>query len=103
MQITIDRYRQRLALAIEQGVARQNEWRQQRQNNCRRPLQSVFTRDCIARGRDIEDGGAIYNWAECSFIGLANLADSLHVIDQQRCIKCGICLDVCKDDAVLVS
>ena len=27
----------------------------------------------------------------------------LHLIDQEKCIKCGICLDVCKDDAVLVS
>jgi NADH:ubiquinone oxidoreductase subunit F (NADH-binding) len=26
----------------------------------------------------------------------------LHVIDQELCIKCGICMDVCKDDAVLV-
>jgi NADH:ubiquinone oxidoreductase subunit F (NADH-binding)/(2Fe-2S) ferredoxin len=26
----------------------------------------------------------------------------LHVIDQSKCIKCGICMDVCKDDAVLV-
>jgi ferredoxin len=25
-----------------------------------------------------------------------------HTIDQQRCIKCGICKDVCKFDAVLV-
>jgi formate C-acetyltransferase len=79
----VEHYRQRLTLAIADGVAQQNEWRRQRQAHCRRPLQSVFTRDCIARGRDIEDGGAIYNWAECSFIGLANLADSLHVIHQE--------------------
>ncbi|MBN1580213.1 MAG: hypothetical protein JXA89_05885, partial [Anaerolineae bacterium] len=79
----VERYRQRLASAIAEGVAQQNEWRRQRQTHCRRPLQSVFTRDCITRGCDIEDGGAIYNWAECSFIGLANLADSLHVIRQE--------------------
>ena len=48
-----------------------------------KPLQSVFTRDCIARGRDIDDGGARYNWVECSFVGLANLADSLHVIREE--------------------
>jgi NADH-quinone oxidoreductase subunit F len=26
----------------------------------------------------------------------------LHVIDTEKCIKCGICMDVCKDDAVLI-
>ncbi len=83
------RYRQRLADAIAEGVAQQNAWRQRgretsdRSTPCRRPLQSVFTRDCIARGRDIEDGGATYNWVECSFIGLANLADSLYVIHEE--------------------
>ena len=28
--------------------------------------------------------------------------EQLHVIDTSRCIKCGICMDVCKDDAVRV-
>ena len=26
----------------------------------------------------------------------------LHTIDQDKCIQCGVCMDVCKDDAVLV-
>lgn len=79
-ELFLARYQDRLAGAVELGVVEQNAARLQRQAFCRRPLQSVFTRDCIARGRDIEDGGARYNWIECSFIGLANLADSLHVI-----------------------
>ena len=48
-----------------------------------KPLQSLFTRDCLARGQDIDDGGARYNWVECSFVGLANLIDSLHVIREE--------------------
>lgn len=79
----VTRYRQRLASAVRDGVNLQNTWRRQRQKDLRRPLQSVFTRDCIERGRDIEDGGAAYNWIECSFIGLANLADSLYVIREE--------------------
>ena len=79
----VARYRQRLAAAVKEGVDLQNTWRRQRQKAMRRPLQSVFTRDCIGRGRDIEDGGATYNWIECSFIGLANLADSLYVIREE--------------------
>lgn len=79
----VRRYQRRLADAIDAGVAQQNAWRRERQRWMRRPLQSLFTRDCIERGRDLEDGGARYNWIECSFIGLANLADALFVIREE--------------------
>jgi len=45
------------------------------------PLLSCFVNDCLARGRDTEWGGAKYNWIMPSFVGLANLADSLTIID----------------------
>jgi pyruvate-formate lyase len=79
----LNRYWNRLGKVVEMGVAEQNDLRQQRQEYGRKPLQSVFTRDCLARGRDIDDGGALYNWAECSFVGLANLADSLYIIQEE--------------------
>ena len=74
------RYRKRLAEHITAGVAEQNRLRVQRRDYGGKPLQSVFTRDCIERGADIDSGGAACNWIECSFVGMANLADSLHVI-----------------------
>ena len=77
------RYFERLGREIAEGARAQNEARVQRRKHGRKPLQSVFTRDCIARGRDIDDGGAVYNWVECSFVGLANLADSLEVIREE--------------------
>ena len=67
----------------EAAVGEQNEWRDQRMEFGGKPLQSVFTKDCIETGRDIDRGGARYNWVECSFVGLANLADSLHVIQKE--------------------
>jgi len=76
-------YRLRLSSAIAGAVAVENASRKTRQKYGGKPLQSVFTRDCIARGRDIDDGGARYNWVECSFVGLANLADSLYVLNQE--------------------
>jgi formate C-acetyltransferase len=79
----VARYRQRLGAAISGGVADQNQARHQRQRHGRKPLQSVFTRSCLERGRDIDDGGAGYNWVECSFVGLANLADSLYVLREE--------------------
>ena len=78
-------YCQRLSAAVTAGVDQQNQQRQLRKLHGRKPLQSVFTRDCIARACDIDDGGALYNWVECSFVGLANLADGLHVIRQEVC------------------
>jgi len=77
------RYYERLARHIAEAVRAQNQARQGRRRHGRKPLQSVFTRDCISRGRDIDDGGARYNWVECSFVGLANLTDSLHVIREE--------------------
>jgi formate C-acetyltransferase len=76
-------YEARLARAVAAGVRHQNRLRHQRQEFGARPLQSVFTRDCIARGRDIEDGGATYNWLETSTVGLANAADSLQVVEDE--------------------
>jgi formate C-acetyltransferase len=68
---------------VAQDVARQNGFRQCRHDTQRRPLQSVFTNDCLARGLDIELGGARYNWVTCSFVGLANCADGLNAIHQE--------------------
>ncbi len=41
------------------------------------PCWSVMTDDCIARGRDITDGGAVYNYHSVCFMGTANTADAL--------------------------
>jgi pyruvate-formate lyase len=79
----MDAYLDRLGKAIGAAVAEQNHWRDLRQRHGGKPLQSVFTLDCVARARDIDAGGARYNWVECSFVGLANLADSLHVIREE--------------------
>lgn len=76
-------YQARLADKIKEGVGEEIKRRELRQLNGRKPFQSLFTKDCLERGRDIDDGGARYNWVECSFVGLANLADSLYVIQEE--------------------
>ena len=45
------------------------------------PLLSCFMKDCLEKGMDVEWGGAKYNWIMPSFVGLANLTDSLLAID----------------------
>lgn len=53
------------------------------------PLLSSFISDCMAKGLDITEGGARYNFSGVQGIDIANLSDSLHalkgmVFDQQR-------------------
>jgi len=73
-------YFMRLGREIKSAVDEQNTARDGRRKHGRKPLQSVFTKSCIESGRDIDNGGADVNWIECSFVGIANLADSLNVI-----------------------
>ena len=79
----VEAYFELLGNKIADAVQKQNELRERRRQYNRNPLQSVFTQDCISRGKDIDDGGGRYNWVECSFVGLANLIDSLKVIKEE--------------------
>lgn len=79
----LQRYFMRLKAAIVAAVAEQNGYRETRARYGGKPLQSVFTGDCLGRGLDIDRGGARYNWVECSFVGLANLVDSLEVVRKE--------------------
>ncbi len=73
-------YRTRLGQTIGQGVAEQNAFRHSCMAHRGFPLVSCFVNDCIERGMDIDWGGARHSWIECSFVGLANLVDSLAVM-----------------------
>ncbi len=74
---------ERLSSVVCSGVERENRLRREREKYGGKPLQSLFTRDCLDRGRDIDSGGALYNWVECSFVGLANLADSFQIVKEE--------------------
>jgi formate C-acetyltransferase len=77
-----DVYLGRLAGRIRDGVRDQNVARHARRRFGGFPLQSCFINDCLSRGQDLDWGSARHNWIECSFVGLANLVDSLTVIDR---------------------
>jgi trans-4-hydroxy-L-proline dehydratase len=78
--IFLEEYFERMNIKIAEAVKTEAESRELRRLYGRKPLQSLFTRDCLSRGHDIDDGGARYNWVECSFVSAANLVDSLEVI-----------------------
>jgi len=43
-------------------------------------LCSVFTDDCIARGRTVKEGGAVYDWISGLQVGIANMGNALAAI-----------------------
>jgi len=69
--------RQDLAGTIRQAAeSLDHVWQERATRGCF-PLASCLIDDCLQRGRDFDRGGARYNWVENSFVGLANLTDSL--------------------------
>lgn len=70
----------RLDDRIKNNFSEENARRRHRAKNSMNPLLSCFVKDCIAKGTDIEKGGARYNWIMPSFVGMANLVDSVYVL-----------------------
>ncbi len=53
-------------------------------------LRTLFTRDCLAKGLPVNEGGARYNNIQLEIIGITNCADSLYalkrvVFEERRC------------------
>ncbi|MBQ1942796.1 MAG: hypothetical protein II368_04010 [Clostridia bacterium] len=80
----IEAYHKQLEFAIADYYASFNsENDRYNTENYSQPFLSIFCDDCIARGKDVRDGGAIYpsvHGAGC--IGIATVADSLAAIEK---------------------
>lgn len=77
---------------IEKAFIRENNARKIRAERSMNPLLSCFVNDCLARGTDIDQGGARYNWIMPSFVGVANLVDSLYALKEMVFEKKEICM-----------
>ena len=75
-------YEAHLAEVIRLAVIDENTCQATRYHHGGWPLLSCYDNDCLARGLDIDRGGARHNWIEPSFVGLANLVDALVAIRQ---------------------
>jgi trans-4-hydroxy-L-proline dehydratase len=73
-------YRIALKRRVDAAVVEQNRMQEERRRYGGDPLVSCFVRDCLERGRDVDWGGARHNWIMPSFVGMANLVDSLAAI-----------------------
>lgn len=75
-------YEAHLAEMVRLSVENENQGQMTRRYHGGWPLLSCFVNDCLARGLDIDQGGARHNWIEPSFVGLSNLVDALAAIRQ---------------------
>lgn len=73
-------YFDKLDLHIKANFEEQVKCRLTREQNSINPLLSCFVNDCLKTGTDIERGGGRYNWIMPSFVGIANLVDSLYAL-----------------------
>lgn len=68
----------------------------------RNPLRSLFTDNCLEKGKDISEGGAVYNNYGILTVGLANAVDSLLNIKNLCFIERKLTLkqikDLCKEN-----
>ena len=78
----VEAFKQKLSNHVREAVRGIDKTWRGREEHGGMPLQSCLTDDCLAQGKDIDHGGARYNWVECSFVGLANLVDSLVALRQ---------------------
>jgi formate C-acetyltransferase len=72
-----ERVRRRIAEAVRGAADEADRIWWEREERGGFPLASCLVLDCLQRGLDFDRGGARYNWVENSFVGLANLVDSL--------------------------
>lgn len=75
-----ERYFEVLDARIRANFEAENRNRALRAEKTLNPLLSCFVNDCLANGKDIERGGARYNWIMPSFVGVSNLVDALYAI-----------------------
>lgn len=71
---------------LDKRIKENFEWKENtrklRKEKSMFPLLSCLVNDCLARGTDIEQGGARYNWVMPSFVGVPMLVDCLYAIKE---------------------
>lgn len=77
---------QALKAQVEQAVdemAQPMAWLEREGRRSRpTPLNSMLTQGCLATGRGVTEGGALYDLTAVQGVGLATTADSLHAIER---------------------
>ena len=73
-------YREQMNYFIELMVNADNAIDLAHAERCPLPFQSCMVDDCIARGKSLQEGGAIYNFTGPQGFGIANVTDAMYAI-----------------------
>ena len=73
-------YREQMNYFIELLVNADNAIDLAHAERCPLPFQSSMVDDCIARGKSMQEGGAIYNFTGPQGFGIANVTDGMYAI-----------------------
>ena len=75
-----DAYKAQMNYALDRLVNADNAIDVAHAERCPLPYLSSMVDDCIARGKSVQEGGAIHNFTGPQGFGVANMADSLYAI-----------------------
>ena len=75
-----DAYKTQMNYFIELMVNADNAIDLAHAERCPLPFQSCMVSDCMARGRSMQEGGAIYNFTGPQGFGIANVTDAMYAI-----------------------
>ncbi len=73
-------YREQMNYFIELLVNSDNAIDVAHAERCPLPFQSCMVADCIARGKSLQEGGAIYNFTGPQGFGIANVTDAMFAV-----------------------
>ncbi len=76
-----DAYRTQVRYFVERWVRVANRGQEVRRANYAKLVKTLFTDDCIARGKHLDDGGSIYNYGVVETAGASAVADSFAAVD----------------------
>ncbi len=77
-----DAYKKQMEYAIELMVNADNAVDAAHMERCPLPFLSAMVDDCIAKGKSVQEGGAVYNFTGPQGFGIANVADGLYAINE---------------------
>jgi len=78
-----DKFKSILRREIISELQKQNLFQLERSRNAQEVMRvSCLVDDCLKRGKSVDEGGAVYNNIQPNFLGLANVADSLVVLNE---------------------
>ncbi|MBQ7095102.1 MAG: glycyl radical protein [Clostridia bacterium] len=75
-------YKEQMDYAIKLMVNADNAVDAAHMERCPLPFLSSMVDDCIARGKSMQEGGAIYNFTGPQGFGIANVADALYAVNE---------------------